>query len=121
VFGLIDHFHHAKSYAIWNQWSKKLVVIASHIDHTGATLGVTQDSTDHIGMALFPTPSVLCYFPPIYDVSHKIKCFATVVFEKVVELFSLAVLGTKMDITDRDCAVCATCHELFTGPCVTVL
>jgi hypothetical protein len=98
VFGLIDHFYHAKSYAIGYEWSQKFVMIAGHIDHTGATLGMTQDSTDHIGMALFPTPFVLCYFPPIYDVAYKIKCFAGVVFEKVVELFSLAVLGTKVHI-----------------------
>jgi hypothetical protein len=98
VFGLIDHFHHAKSYAIGYEWSQELVMIASHIDHTCATLGMTQDSTYHIGMTLFPTPSVLCHFPPIYDVTHKIKCFAGVVFEKVVELFSLAVLGTKVHI-----------------------
>jgi hypothetical protein len=98
VFGLIDHFHHAKSYAIRYEWSEKFVMIASHIDYSGTTLGMTQHSTDHIGMALFPTPSVLCYFPSIYDVTHKIKCFAGIVFEKVVELFSLAVLGTKVHI-----------------------
>jgi hypothetical protein len=98
VLGLIDHFHHAKSYAIWYEWSEKFVMIASNIDHTCATLGMTQDSTDHIGMALFPTPFVLLYLPSIDDVAYKIKCFAGVVFEKVVELFSLAVLGTKVHI-----------------------
>ena len=98
VFGLIDHFYHAKSYAVGYEWSEKLVMIASHIDHTGATLGMTQHSTYHIGMALFPTPLVLCHFPSIDDVTHKIECFAGVVFEKVVELLSLAVLGTKVHI-----------------------
>jgi hypothetical protein len=98
VFGLIDHFHHAKSYAIGYEWSQELVVVAGHIDYSGATLGMTQDSTDHIGMALFPTPFVLLYLPGVDDVTHKIKCFAGVVFEKVVELFSLAVLGTKVHV-----------------------
>ena len=98
VLGLIDHFYHAKSYAIGYEWSQELVMIASNIDYSGATLGMTQDSTDHIGMALFPTPFVLLYLPGVDDVTHKIKCFAGVVFEKVVELFSLAVLGTKVHI-----------------------
>ena len=73
-------------------------MIACHVNHTGTTLGVTQDSAYHVGMTLFPTPAILLYLPSVNDVAHEIKCFAGVVFEKVVELFSLAVLGTKMNI-----------------------
>jgi hypothetical protein len=47
---------------------------------------------------LFPAPLVLFDFPGIYDVPHKIQCFAGVVFEKVVEFVSLTILGAKMNI-----------------------
>ena len=49
-------------------------------------------------MALFPTPAILLYLPSVNDVAYEIKCFASVVLEKVVELFSLAVFGAKMNI-----------------------
>jgi NADH:ubiquinone oxidoreductase subunit H len=73
-------------------------MIAGHVDYSGTTFGMPHYSANHIGVTLFPTPSVLLYLPGVNDVTHKIKCFAGVVFEKVVELFSLAVLGTKVHI-----------------------
>jgi hypothetical protein len=66
-------------------------MIAGHIDNSGATLGMPHYSADHIGMTLFPSPSVLLYFPCVNDVAYKIQGFAGVVFEKVVECFGLAV------------------------------
>jgi hypothetical protein len=98
VFGLIDHFYHAKSYAIGYEWSQELVVITGHIDHSCATLGMTQDPAYYIGVALFPAPTILLYLPGVDDVTHKIQGFAGVVFEKIVELFSLAILGAKVHI-----------------------
>jgi hypothetical protein len=98
VFGLIDHFHHAKSYAIRYEWSEKFVMIASNIDYSGTTLGMTQHSTDHIGMALFPTPSVALHLPTIDDVSHQIQGFTCIMFEEVAECLGLAVSGAEMYI-----------------------
>jgi hypothetical protein len=59
---------------------------------------MTQHTANNISVALFPAPFVLFDFPSIYDVSHKIQCFAGVVFEKVVEFVSLTILGAKMNI-----------------------
>jgi len=66
-------------------------MIAGHIDYPGATFGMPHYSAYHIGMALFPTPSVLLDFPGIYYIAYKVKCFTGVVFEKVVECLGLAV------------------------------
>jgi hypothetical protein len=51
---------------------------------------------------LFPSPFVLFDFPSINYVSHKIQCFAGVVFEEVVEFVSLTVFGAKMYIADKN-------------------
>ena len=69
-------------------------MIASHIHNSGATLGMAQYATDHIGVALFPSQSILLYFPSVNDVPYQIQGFAGVVFEKIVELGGLAVSGT---------------------------
>jgi hypothetical protein len=47
-------------------------MIAGYEYHSSATLGMTQYSTHHIGMALLPTPAILLYLPSIKDVAHKI-------------------------------------------------
>jgi hypothetical protein len=63
------------------------------------------DTTDYIGMALFPAPLVLLYAPGIYDISYHIQCFAGVVFEEVVELIGFAISSSKMYIRDKNRAV----------------
>jgi hypothetical protein len=60
------------------------------------------DTTDYIGMALFPAPLVLLYLPSVYDIAHHIQCVAGIVFEKIVELFSLAIFGSKVYIRDKN-------------------
>jgi hypothetical protein len=59
---------------------------------------MAQHTANNISVRLFPAPFVLFDFPGIYDISHKIQCFAGVVFEKVVEFVSLTILGAKMYI-----------------------
>jgi hypothetical protein len=63
---------------------------------------MTQHTANNISVRLFPAPLVLFDFPGIYDVPHKIQCFAGVVFEKVVEFVSLTILGAKMNIADKN-------------------
>jgi hypothetical protein len=53
-------------------------------------------------MALFPTPFVLLYLPSIYDVAYEIQCVTAVVFEKIVESLGFRVLGSKMNIADKN-------------------
>ena len=47
-------------------------MVTSHIHHTSTTLGMTHDATDHIGVALFPTPFILLNFPRIDYIAYKI-------------------------------------------------
>jgi hypothetical protein len=72
VFGLINNFYQAKTETIWYHGPQEFVMITGHVHDPGATFGMTQHSTHHIGMALFPTPSVLLDFPRINYISHKI-------------------------------------------------
>jgi hypothetical protein len=88
-------------------------MVTGHIDYSGATLGMTHNTTNHIGMALFPTPSVLLYFPCVDYVTHKVKCFAGVMFEKVVECFSLAVTGTEVYVRNEYASVGFLWHVLI--------
>jgi hypothetical protein len=80
---------------------------------------MTQHTADDIGVRLFPAPFVLFDFPSINNVSHKIQCFAGVVFEEVVEFVSLAVFGAKMYIADENTAI-GFLHLVFTTRYVTV-
>jgi hypothetical protein len=76
-------------------------MIASYVDHSGATLGMTQNSAHNIGVTLLPAPLVLLYLPGVYDVAHQIQGFAAVVFKKIVELVGLTISGTQMNIADE--------------------
>jgi gamma-glutamyl:cysteine ligase YbdK (ATP-grasp superfamily) len=84
VFYLIVDFYQSKTEPIRYHGSQKFIVVAGYVDHASATFGMTQHTTNHIGMTLFPTPPVALYLPSINDVAHKIQCIAGVVLEKVV-------------------------------------
>lgn len=77
-------------------------MVACNIDHSGATLGMSQNSAYHIGVALFPAPAILLYLPCIYDIAYEIQCIAGVVFEKIVQGLGFAVLGAKVNVRDKD-------------------
>jgi hypothetical protein len=102
MFALVDYLHTAKAHTVGYHGTQEFIVITGHIDHSGITLGMTQDSAYHIGMTLFPTPFVLFDLPSIYDVTHQIQGIAGVVLEEVVELFGLAISGAQVYITDKD-------------------
>jgi hypothetical protein len=80
---------------------------------------MAQHTANDIGVTLFPSPFVLFDFPSINYVSHKIQCFAGVVFEEVVEFVSLTVFGAKMNIADENTAI-GFLHVLFKSICVTI-
>jgi hypothetical protein len=71
-------------------------VVTGNINYSGAALGMSKYASNHIGVALFPSPFVLLNLPNVQDVAHQIKRFAGVVFEEVIEFFSLAVPGTQV-------------------------
>ena len=98
VFGLIGYLHQAKAYAIGYHGPQEFIVIAGYEHHTGAAFGMAQDASNHIGMALLPTPPVALHLPTIDDVSHQIQGFTGIVLEEVVECLGLAVSGAEMYI-----------------------
>ena len=98
VFCLVGYLYQAKADAIGYEWTKELVVVTGDEYHSGATLGMAQDPTHHIGVALFPTPLVALYLPSIDDVSYQIQGITGVVFEEIVQGLGLAVSGAKMHI-----------------------
>jgi len=64
-------------------------MIADEIVHLGVTFGVSEDSANHIGMRLWPIPS-LVESPSIHNVSHQIEIVTGVQFEKFSDCFCLA-------------------------------
>ena len=66
--------------------------------HPGATFGMAQDATHHVGMALAPAPLVLLDLPGVYDVAYQIQSIARVMFKEIVESISLAVAGSQMHV-----------------------
>jgi hypothetical protein len=102
VLNLIHNFNQAQANAVLHEWSQKLVVITSHIYNPSTAFAMTQNTANDVGVTLFPSPFVLFDFPGINYVSYQVKSFAGVVFEKVVEFVSLAILGTKMNIADEN-------------------
>jgi hypothetical protein len=69
-------------------------VIACYEYNSSATLGMTKYTTNNIGVALFPSPFVLLYFPRIDDITNEVESIARVVLEKIIELFRLTIAGT---------------------------
>jgi hypothetical protein len=67
---------------------------------------MSKDTTNYVGVGLFPSPLVLLYSPRIDDISNKIESITGIVLQKVVECFCLAVTSTKMNIGDKNSAVC---------------
>jgi hypothetical protein len=98
VFSLIADFYQTKGYPIGNQWPKEFVVITSNINNTSTTLGMSQYSSNDIGVRLFPSQFVLLNLPPIDDIANEIKSFAAMVLEKIIKSLSLAVFGSKVNI-----------------------
>ena len=87
-------------------------MVAGHEYHTGTTLGMAQDASDHIGMALLPTPPVALHLPTIDDVSHQIQGFTCIMFEEVAECLGLAISGTKMYIRNENGSI-GSSHPVF--------
>jgi hypothetical protein len=73
-------------------------MISGYEDYPGAAFGMSQDATDHVGMALAPAPFVLLYLPCIYHISHQIQGVARVMFEEIIEPIGLAITGAQMYI-----------------------
>jgi hypothetical protein len=59
-------------------------MITGYIYDSGATFGMTQYTTHHIGMALFPPQFVLLHLPSINNIPHKIQSITGVVREEGV-------------------------------------
>jgi hypothetical protein len=72
MFSLIVYFHGTKAQSVGYKRAQELIVIACHINHTGATLGVSQDTAYYISVALLPSQSVLLDFPAVYDIAYEI-------------------------------------------------
>jgi len=98
VFGLVGDLYQAKADAVRDQGPQEFIMVAGHEYHTGTTLGMAQDASDHIGMALLPPPPVALHLPTIDDVSHQIQGFTGIVLEEVVECLGLAVSGAEVYI-----------------------
>ena len=84
VFTLITNLNAAECGRIRYHGTQEFVMIASHVYNPSATFSVTQNSTDNVGVALFPSQFVLLNFPSIDNVSYKIQSIAGVVLEEVV-------------------------------------
>jgi hypothetical protein len=80
-------------------------VIACDEYHSSTALGVAQHTTNHIGMALFPTPFVLLNLPGVDYVTYKIQCVTTIMLEEIIKMFRLAVFCTQVDITHKNTSV----------------
>jgi hypothetical protein len=96
VFTLIYYFNLTKGHAIRDHGSQEFIVIASYVDHSCSTFGMTQYASYSIGVALSPPPLILLYLPGINNVAHQIQGFAGVMLEKVVEFVGLTISSTKM-------------------------
>ena len=77
-------------------------MIAGYEHHPGTTLGMAQDASHHVGMALFPPPFVALDLPSVDDVTYQIQGIAGVVLEEIVEGFGFAVSGAEMNVRDED-------------------
>ena len=80
-------------------------MIAGNIDYSSSFLGEAQYLTNHIGMTLIPSPTVLLYLPTIYDVTDKIERVARVVFQEVEKMEGLTVPRSKMNVRYEDGSV----------------
>jgi hypothetical protein len=112
VLNLIVKFYSTKVQIVLQKRSQKFIMVAQDIDHSGVAFGMSQYSSYHIGVTLFPAPLVLFDFPTVNNVAHQIKIFAGMVFQKIVQGIGLAVFGAKMHITDKDAAIVSS-HNII--------
>lgn len=116
MLGLVADLYTPECDAHGYHGSQELVVIAGHIHHPGATLGMSQYTAHHIAVALAPAETILLHPPTVDDVTHEIQGVAGMMFEEIVEQIGLAIARAKMYITDKDATVGALHLDIYSMP-----
>ena len=53
-----------------DEWAEELVMITCDVGNPGSVLAHAKYATNYVAVALFPTPFVLLYLPPVDDVTN---------------------------------------------------
>ena len=92
---VVDDFDSAEVEA--GKVAQRLVMVARHIDHPRAMLGLLEDAPHHVVVAGRPVPA-LAQLPAVDDVADEVEGLALGRLEKVEEQFGVAAGRTEMDV-----------------------